>query len=291
MIDCHFHLHESIIGLDALVASMDRFGVKKIALMASLNPPLEDTALARIGAPLFLRAITDGNKYLQKGARALYSSWVKKDGRVDAGGKLYEVKVQPRNDEVLEAVAARPDRFFGWIFVNPAGPVDPVSEIERCMEKEGIIGVKVHPFWHNYPTSMLADAAALCSEKGMPMIIHLGEGANGDFMSLIKDFPRLKIVFAHAGIPYQRDIWEVAREKENVNVDLASTHYVSARVVKMAVRRIGPDKCLFGSDGPYFHTHNDAFDYSTLIKNLDALALSGRDREKITRGNFLRLIG
>jgi predicted TIM-barrel fold metal-dependent hydrolase len=187
----------------------------------------------------------------------LYRNTVKDDGAVDLLGQRYPVKVQPRNDEVVAAVATHPDRFWGWVFVNPTGPVEPAAEAERCLATAGMIGVKAHPFWHNYPVRLLMDVAGLCEELHLPMLIHLGTGENGDFQVLPQNFPRLKVIYAHAGIPYQTAIQDYARSRDNVFVDFASTEYVDVHFAREAIRRAGAEKCLFGTDGPYFHVRAD----------------------------------
>ena len=50
---------------------------------------------------------------------------------------------------------AHPDRFWGWVFVNPRA-ADPQAELERWAGEPGWIGVKAHPFWHRWPCFVLA---------------------------------------------------------------------------------------------------------------------------------------
>lgn len=291
MIDCHFHLLESLTPIDRLIESMDRHGIKKTALIGELCEDLESTLLTRTAAPLFRKGVTSRFAVFRKIMLAMYSSWVKKGGQVDVGGKMYDVVPQPDNDAVMAAVAARPDRFAGWIFVNPAGPVDACKEIERCWDAPGMIGVKAHTFWHAYPTALLIDAAALCAEKKMPMLIHIGAGLHGDFRVLPEKFPNLNVIYAHAGVPYQKEICKYAGEKPNVFVDLSGDAYVDAKITRMAVDLAGADKCLFGTDGPYFHHEGGYFDFGPQLDLFNSLGLGPGDAKKIGGANFEDLIG
>jgi uncharacterized protein len=137
----------------------------------------------------------------------------------------------------------------------------------------------------------LADAAALASEKGLHFLIHLGAGENGDFKLLPERFPKLKIIYAHAGIPYAAAVCAYAREKKNVYVDLSATDYVDGKTAAMAIRKAGAEKCLFGTDGPYFHVTGDRFDYEPSLKIIRGLGLSRKDLERVEKNNFLAIIG
>jgi predicted TIM-barrel fold metal-dependent hydrolase len=292
MIDCHMHLHESMVSLPGLLASMDRFGIERTALMARLNPPFNQIPQPlRIMAPQLRKALHGAGGWRHAGALKMYRICARDDGTVLLGAKKYEITPQPDNSEVTQAVTAHPDRFWGWIFVNPSGPEEPLSEIEKHSKTPGMIGVKAHPYWHHYPVSDLEDTAALCAEKGMPMLIHLGAGQHGDFRLLPQKFPALNVIYAHAGVPYGEQVCDFARESKNVFVDLSSSAYVAIKTAAKAVARAGADKCLFGTDGPYFHASGDRFDYGERIDLITALGLSQEDRTRVERINFTDILG
>jgi len=291
MIDSHFHLDESIVTLPGLIAGMDAAGVERVALIPRLCPPISLSFPFAQLSPFLARLIHREAGLVQRGAAAFYRSMVKADGTVDVGGKRYPVIPQPPNQEVRDAVSHHPDRFWGWTFVNPAGPENPISEIEKSLKVPGMIGVKAHPYWHNYPVAKLTDAAAMAAEKGLPFLIHLGADDHGDFKLLPERFPKLKIIYAHAGIPYAAAVCAYAREKKDVYVDLSCTAYVDQKAAALAVGRAGAGKCLFGTDGPYFHVMGDRFDYGPTVKIIRGLGLSREDLERVEKNNFLEIIG
>ncbi|MDD5225052.1 MAG: amidohydrolase family protein [bacterium] len=291
MIDCHFHLDESMISLPGLIAGMDAAGVERVALIPRLCPPLSLSFPFVQLSGFFRRLVNRESGLVQRGAAAFYKSMVKADGTVDVGGRRYPVIPQPPNEEVRKAVFLHPERLWGWTFVNPAGPDDPIAEIEKGLKTPGIIGVKAHSYWHNYPVAKLTDAAALASEKNLPLLLHLGADENGDFKILPERFPKLKIIYAHAGVPYAAAVCAYVREKKNVYVDLSCTVYVDQKAAALAVNRAGAGKCLFGTDGPYFHINGDRFDYGPSEKIIRGLGLSREDLERIEKKNFLEIIG
>lgn len=291
MFDCHFHLEESLVSIPGLIASMDRDGIKRTNLLPNVCPPLEAlSGLARTVLPLFRRGIHGRPGPLHRLMLAMYGNAVKPGGQVDLLGKRYPVKPQPDNDAPAAAAQAHPERFTWFAWVNPAGPVDPITELERVRDRPGLCGVKAHPYWHHYPTARLMDTAALCQDRGWPLLIHLGPHEQGDFRVLPENFPRLKLIHAHAGIPYSFNLRQYAGTTANVYVDFSNLEYTDFRVHQQCLAILGPEKCLFGSDGPYFHTSGDRFNYQPFIDALDALRLSDRDREKVAGKNFEDLI-
>ena len=292
IIDCHYHLDNSMLPLPDLLASMDRHGIDRVALIPRLNPPLAiNPLLENIALPVFRRGLHRSGGWLHRAMTAIYQSNVKADGKVDILGTKYEIFSKPPNEEVLQAVQAHPDRFFGWVFVNPAGPDDPVQVIQNCMTGPAMIGVKAHPYWHNYPVRKLEPTAAWCEQQGKPMLIHLGAGENGDYRFLPDRFPRLKIIYAHAGVPESAAVCALARQNPNLFVDLSSSSYVDLRAARTAVQTAGANKCLFGTDGPYFHVHDRGFDFGHFRRLIEQLRLSPLDQERVLSKNFLELSG
>ncbi len=292
MIDSHYHLAESLVSVDGLVRSMDEAGISQAALIPEVCSPIRPLpAWAAKLTPYFRRYIHSDKNLRHRAMTAMYAGTVKKGGKVNIFGAKYELIPQPDNDAVVRAVESRPERFCGYVWVNPAGPADPVSEALRVMDRPGMIGVKVHPFWHDYKVELLRDTAALCEEKDWPMLIHLGVKEKGNFRLLPDEFPGLKIIYAHAGIPYSTEVCRLARQKDNIFVDLSSTQYVDLPAARQAVELAGAFKCLFGTDGPYMHAENDRFDYVPFLQTFSSLRLSDADGERVGWKNFAEIAG
>ena len=74
-----------------------------------------------------------------------------------------------------------------------------------------MIGVKLHPHWHGWPLTDAIPIAQRCEELGLPILIHLGFGARGAWRVLADAAPRLRLIFAHAGIPHYDRLWGAIR--------------------------------------------------------------------------------
>src|SRR5437763_588286 len=209
--DAHYHLDPRLESVEQLLAQMQVHAIGRVALIAAPCDPLQ---VGRAGAAFvrFMRRALEGGA--PRLGRILYRSTVRRSGRVSFLSRSAAVYPEPDNDAVERAFSAHPEQFVGWLFLNPRAK-SPVEEAERRFRNPGWIGVKAHPFWHRYPVAALDDVAALCQERDKPMLVHLGAGAGrGDFRRLPKRFPRLKLVYAHAGIPWYGTLWDDAIRRE-----------------------------------------------------------------------------
>lgn len=210
-----------------------------------------------------------------------------KDGYLKLYGNSYKIYTKPSNDIVATAIARFPDRFLGWIAVNPLIP-ESLEEVEFYLNNPSFIGVKVHPFMHQYSIKALDPIAALCESKGIPMIIHLSSEPDS-YKYLPENYPKLKLIYAHAGLPFWKKLWKYVKDQPNVFVD-TSSDYLNLTIVKMAVESLGYRKVLYGCDGPYGMKKFNEYDYSAKKSWIDSLQIPDNQKEYILGQNFLELI-
>lgn len=288
IVDCHIHFDPEVLTLDRMLACMDEHGIAKAALIPTMVEPFYlDSRMKTAAGDLLRYTLFRFNNLGQ----LLYETTVDKKGNFLLLGKKYRIYEKPDNGPVAAAIEKHPDRFVGWIFVNPAAEGDPLEEIERWSAHPGMIGVKAHPFWHRYPISSLDAVAAWCRDHDYPLLIHLGcrEGS-GDYQRLPEKFPGLKVLYAHAGIPYYQRLWAYARDREGVYVDLSSP-YLNQDLVRKAVDFLGEDKCMYGTDGPYGQQGPGGdYDYGLIKGWAEALPLSSRGFDKLFSDNFHEIV-
>src|SRR5438477_285956 len=115
-------------------------------------------------------------------------------------------------------------------------------------------------------------------------------GGRGDFRRLPKRFPRLKLVYAHAGIPWYGTLWDDAIRRENVFVDLSSP-YLDKALRHRALRALGASRCLYGSDGPYGYPGRDGgYDHGAILRQISQAGLAAQDLDRVLGGNFNSLV-
>jgi uncharacterized protein len=285
ILDCHAHFEPRMLDVDRVLAKMDAAGVDRVALIPAMNDPLPET-------PERLLTVVRALIQSQPGrwvAEALHRLTLTRDGHLRLGAKVHAIYAQPDNAAVAAVVAAHPTRFLGWIFLNPRTG-DALEELERWRSVPGLFGIKLHPHWHDYRTDLLDPILTRAEELSMPVLIHLGFRQRGDYRAICRRFPRLVVIAAHAGFPFFAELWSHARELPNLNVDLSSP-YLDEELVRATVARIGPERCLYGTDAPYgFHGDDGSYDYGAIRGWVERLPVSTAARELIFQGNFRRVL-
>ena len=164
--------------------------------------------------------------------------------------------------------AEAPDRLVAFGSVNPRFTKDPAGETERALDL-GIRGIKIHPphqlvrvnaYRTGGEDAGIGEVLRVAEARGVPLMIHTGTsifpGARNVYADPMPaddvgvDFPRLKVILAHAGRPLHGDAaMFLVRRHPNFMLDLSGIppkrllHYVP-RLADVA------DRCLWGSDWP-----------------------------------------
>lgn len=287
VIDCHYHLEERVLDKAGLLQAMDRSGVRKAALMGSMIAPFPEPArpLLRI-----LQAILE-NRRLRKAGKLLIANFTP-EGEVKILGKPFRIVTDPDNRAVFDAVRTHPERFLGWVFVNPRGRSDQDAELRKYQDEPGFIGVKAHPFWHHFMPIELLPVARMLAETGKPLLIHCGFGEEGNYRALLERVPELKLILAHTGFPEYSDTWRDVLPRKNVYLDLSQTSYVSEKATRESVGYLGPDRLLFGTDGPYgFHDREGRYDYGFIKRRIERIFPDKGVCRRLLGENFAELVG
>ena len=286
IIDCHYHLEERVFTVDELLREMDKCGIQKTALMGSMIEPFSEPPAFLIRILQFLIE----NSTLRWLARLLVSNFTS-DGDVKILGKPYHIEKDPDNKAVFNAVKRHPDRFLGWIFVNPKGKKDQISEFEKYKDMTGFIGIKAHPFWHHFKPIELAPVAEKLAQTGKPLLLHLGFDEEGDFEALLRKVPDLKLILAHAGFPGYSDTWRNIKNRKNIYLDISQTTYTSENATIGVMEYLGVDRLLFGTDGPYGFHGKHGYDYGFIKRRIERLFPDTLVQARLLGGNFAELTG
>lgn len=286
ILDCHYHLDTTLQSLDNLLLKMDANGIQKTVLMPklcghlphipeyqlkSLRFLLTHRSTRRLGEKLCAKFTEEGNLNLPSGKVRIYQD--------------------PDNTEVAKTIELHPDRFLGWIFVNPRGQNNPVEEFNKWKDSKNFIGVKAHPFWHQYPPEELLQVAELAAAHNMPLLIHVGFNDHGHFLPLVEEIPGLKLILAHAGFPGYKETWKIIGKQKNIWVDLSADAYVNSNTSRNVVEALGVERCVYGSDGPYGGVDDDQlFDNGKIKRRLENLFPNEKTRRMLLGDNFNQII-
>ena len=285
IIDSHFHIDETMLTIDEMVKSMDANGITKAALIAPFNTTMfsaEETPEGKVGFDYFRQLMLDGSP----DGFNIYNALVQ-DKDFVLGGDHFPMYFKPDNACVEKAIAKYPDKFYGWVTANPNQP-DAMQEVKKYINKPGFIGVKAHPFMHQYSIKALDEVAAFCSEHKKPILIHLS-AEKDSYQYLSEKFPKLNVIYAHLGVPHWKNMWEYVKDKPNVFLD-TSSDYLTQAIVEKGAKVIDYHKLIFGNDGPYGCFEFNKFDFKHKKGWIEALNIPDSQKEFILGKNFMELI-
>lgn len=285
IIDSHAHFEPRMLGETDLLQKLNAAGVDKVAIIPAMNDPLPPVPEILLGGVRLLMQ----SGFTRPIAELLHRATLTRQGNLRLATGEYQIYKQPDNASAFELVARHPDRFVAWAFLNPAISADVLGDLEKWRSHSGMIGVKLHPHWHDYTTDLLYPLFERMQELNLPALVHLGFGKRGDYRAIAEKFPRLKLIAAHAGFPFYQDMWNFAKN-HNIYVDLSSP-YIDENLARAAVKVMGAERCLYGTDAPYgFSDEKHQYDYTAIRGWVERMPVSAVDKEKIFAGNFMSLL-
>ena len=167
---------------------------------------------------------------------------------------------------VAEAVQKYPDRFHGLCGINPTLGMQGVRDLEHCVKELGFIGGHFYPHWYELPPNhaRVYPFYAKCCELDIPIQMQVGQSlvyrpdmprrSTGRPITLDDvacDFPELKLIGIHVGIPWTDEMIAMAWKHPNIYIvsDAHSPKYWPPQFVHY-INTYGQDKVMFGTDFP-----------------------------------------
>jgi uncharacterized protein len=186
------------------------------------------------------------------------------------------------NARLARIVRAYPDELIGFAAINPARDAGRVERmVRRAVEDYGFCGLKIHGF-DAFPGREVCEVAR---RYRLPLIVDV-VGRLAAVEMLAWQYPDLNFIIPHLG--GFKDDWMVhthlvdqLRRFPNVYADTSGVRYWECLV--QAVKRAGPHKILFGSDGPLLHP-------AVELHKIKMLRLPASQQALITGGNISRLL-
>ena len=195
-----------------------------------------------------------------------------------------------QNDQVLEALALAPERLFGLAYVNGNHPAESLQEIERCVAQGPMLGVKL---WTARACSdpALDPIVGRCGELQALVYQHTwlkaegklpGESTPMDVALLAARHPGVRIICGHTGGDWTHGIRAV-RAVPHLTIDLGGSE-PTAGFVEMAVRELGAERILYGSD-------IGGRSFASQLAKVHGAALPNSAKRAILGGNLRRILG
>jgi predicted TIM-barrel fold metal-dependent hydrolase len=236
------------------------------------------------------------------------------------------------NDHTAESVARdAKGRLIGFAGIDPRRGEEAVVELERCVVEKGLRGVKLYPpfgFYPNdakvYPFYEKVVQLQKQLEITIPLLFHQGVAAVGSEYArpiylddVATSFaPDLKLVAAHAGVPWIDEMLWLTAVHPNLYFDISCVADLMglwpeyyAELLGKAKRAGIMDRIIFGSDWPCLYflfkpddpqnkfsvLHNWVQEFKRIstpppLKQLGYPEITEEDKERILSENATKLI-
>ncbi len=186
------------------------------------------------------------------------------------------------NRQVARIVASRPERFYGFAFVHPERDRGRVAAlVKTAVVDYGFRGIKVH----RHDGRITREICEVARAYSLPIIYDvMGEVSVVELLAT--EYPTVPFIIPHLGSfaddwRAQRAFIDLLARHPNVHTDTSGVRRFDLLVE--AVRRAGPHKVLFGSDGPWLHPGVE-------LAKVHALNLPPGALRLVLGANLLRLV-
>lgn len=164
------------------------------------------------------------------------------------------------SETILKKIQPEP-KLVGFGSVHPASR-NKQQKIEQ-LRALGAVGIKLHPFFMLMRPAHTAyfPIYEACQALQMPVLFHTGYGSltprwsrslvsPHDFAKVAQLFPRLTIIFGHAGgeCLYQ-EMAEISTHYQNTYLQYDG---LPAHILKQMLRKVDTERVVYGSDWPTF---------------------------------------
>lgn len=208
------------------------------------------------------------------------------DAGVDRAVVFPFVEGNFNNDGAREAALACPDRLIPYCAVNPWMP-GAADEVRRCVRDWGFRGLKLHPTINGFHLSdpvlvdpLFEEAASLA----VPVIAH---GASDlyntplEFATMARRHPRVTLLMAHMGFFWSVDqAISCAAAIQNLVLETSRAPIFE---IATAVRALGPDKVVWGTDSPFV-------DYEWEFRKMERCTPDRAVYERVVGGTMAELL-
>jgi predicted TIM-barrel fold metal-dependent hydrolase len=199
---------------------------------------------------------------------------------------------------VAAVCAQHPDRFSGLAGVDPFRGIQGLRDLDTAVKTYGFVGAHLYPHWFD----LAPDAAlyypyyARCCELDIPIMMQVGQNLiysrERRLASVAKpitldrvaiDFPDLKLLGIHIGVPWTDEMIAMAWKHRNVFIGVDA--YAPKHWPKQLVRYLdsyGREKVLFGTDWP-------VVDPERAVREVAELKLRPASLAALLRDNALRV--
>ena len=180
-------------------------------------------------------------------------------------------------NEYLHKLAKKEDWIYQWVVIDPRRK-ETYKQAEEMLHYHKVLGIKIHPSYHGYDVLDYGDELfEFASEHKTVILMHPQH--KEEMPALADKYPDMKLIIAHLGSKEHVDAVANARHG-NIYTDTSGGASNLNNILEYAVKRVGSEKILFGTD-----TYAFPFQFGRIALS----DLSLEDKENILWKNAMRL--
>jgi hypothetical protein len=194
------------------------------------------------------------------------------------------------NDDMMAALRGWEHRAVGFAYLNPKHPDESMAELERCVARGPMVGVKL---WvaHRCNGPELDPIVRRCAELKAAIFQHTwskvggndpGESTPMDLAALASRHPGTPIICGHTGGDWEIGLRAI-RHLPNVWIDTAGSD-PTAGFLEMALREVGAQRILYGSDAV-------GRSWASQLAKVTGAAMTEEERRLILGENLRAMLG
>ena len=201
-------------------------------------------------------------------------------------------------ERVYDVCSQNPDRFSGLAGVDPFRGMEGLNDLETAVKEYGFVGAHLYPHWCELPPNhrKYYPYYTKCCELEIPIMMQVGHNLiyskNRRLPSVGKpiyldqvaiDFPELKLIGIHIGIPWTEEMISMCWKHENVYTagDAYAPKYWPEAFIHYA-NSYGKHKVMFGTDWP-------VIDPIRAVDEFNDLNFKDSSKELVLRENAMRV--
>ena len=189
---------------------------------------------------------------------------------------------QAANRSLARIIHAGAGRFLGFAMVHPERDAGRVAQlIDTAVNAYGFRGIKVH----RHDARISREICDTAQAHGLPILYDV-MGDTAQIELLTAEYPDVRFIIPHLGSfadDWQAHLCLIDQLVRHPNVYADTSGVRRFDYLVQAVRRAGPEKLIFGSDGPFLHPGLE-------LAKVRALGLTPAAERMVTGGTITRIL-